>query len=155
MKKIGLLICVLAMALTSCEGPMGPPGPPGASGEKLNWEILYYTVHADDWKLVGNKDGLNSHYIFDFKESKLTKFIYEKGLVKGFRILKLDNGDNVQTPLPYVVPIGEMNGNNEKLWSEYYTYDFMPGSIAFYAYYTDFYTANKPPTCTFRIIMNW
>ena len=137
MKKIGLLICVLAMALTSCEGPMGPPGPPGASGEKLNWEILYYTVHADDWKLVGNKDGLNSHYIFDFKESKLTKFIYEKGLVKGFRILKLDNGDNVQTPLPY------------------YTYDFMPGSIAFYAYYTDFYTANKPPTCTFRIVMNW
>ena len=69
---------------TSCEGPMGPPGPPRASGEKLNWEILYYTVHADDWKLVGNKDGLNSHYIFDFKESKLTKFIYEKGLVKGF-----------------------------------------------------------------------
>ena len=41
-----LLICVLAMALTSCEGPMGPPGPPGASGEKLNWEILYYTVRS-------------------------------------------------------------------------------------------------------------
>ena len=48
MKKIGLLICVLAMALTSCEGPMGPPGPPGASGEKLNWKIVYYTMKAED-----------------------------------------------------------------------------------------------------------
>ncbi len=155
MKKILIFMCVLTMALTSCEGPMGPAGPAGPPGEKLNWKILNYTVHADDWQLVGNKDGLNSHYIFEFKESELTDFIYKEGVVRGYRILPLDKGGNVQTPLPYVVPMGEQDGSNEKLWSEYYTFDFMPGSIAFYAYYTDFYTANKPPTCTFRIVMNW
>ncbi len=155
MKKILIFMCVLTMALTSCEGPMGPAGPPGEPGEKLNWKILNYTVYADHWQLVGEKDALNSFYIHELPLSELTNFIYEKGVVRGYRILTLDNGDKVQTPLPYIVPVGEQDGSNEKLWSEYYTFDFKPGLITFCAYYTDFYTANKPPTCTFRIVMNW
>ena len=83
MKKIGLLICVLAMALTLCEGPMGPPG---RDGEALNWKIVYYTVKAGDWKLLGKKDALGSHFMYEFKEDALTKTIYKDGKIITFRV---------------------------------------------------------------------
>ena len=83
MKKIGLLICVLAIALTSCEGPMGPPG---RDGEALNWKIVYYTVKAGDWKLLGKKDALGSHFMYEFKEDALTKTIYKDEKIVGYLI---------------------------------------------------------------------
>ena len=155
MKKILILMCVMAAVLTSCEGPAGPMGPAGEDGEALNWKILTYTVHQNDWQLDGNADALNSRYIYEFDESALTQFIYEEGVVSGYMEQTLNNNVNVLTPLPYVIPVGEENGGNEDLWSEYYTFDYTTGSIAFYAYFTDFYTSNKPPTCTFRIVLNW
>ncbi|RRD58188.1 hypothetical protein [Tannerella forsythia] len=152
MKKIGLLICVLAMALTSCEGPMGPPG---RDGEALNWKIVYYTVKAEDWKLLGKQDAIGSHFMYEFKENALTKTIYKDGKIVGYLIQDEGKSSEVQTPLPYTIPLGkEANGKTE-LWSEIYTFDFMPGSIAFHLFYSDFYTGNPPPTCTFRIVMNW
>ena len=163
MKKYLFVLAAIIMALTACEGPMGPPGPVGpqgppgngGSGDGVNWKILEYTVHDKDWELVGGKDALNSHYMFEFKENLLTSEIFKNGKVVGFRVLKLDNNSTVQTPLPYIVPRGTKEGSNEKLWSEYYTFDFQPGSIAFYAHYTDFYTGNRPPTCYFRIVATW
>lgn len=121
----------------------------------MKWKILEYTVYEKDWELIGGRDNLNSHYMFEFKENLLTSEIFKNGKVTGYRVLKLDNGSTVQTPLPYVLPRGQKEGSNDKLWSEYYTFDFQPGSIAFYAYYTDFYTGNRPPTCVFRIVMTW
>ena len=162
MKKYLILLAAVIMALTACEGPMGPPGPVGpqgppgngSSGENVRWKVFEYTVLERDWQLVGGKDALNSHYIFEFKENLLTKEMTE-GAIIGYRILTLDNGSKVYTPLPYIVPRGTKEGSNEKLWSEYYTFDYQPGSIAFYAYYTDFYTGNRPPTCVFRIVATW
>lgn len=164
MKKYLILLAAILMALTACEGPMGPPGPVGpqgppgpggGSGDGVKWKILEYTVYEKDWELIGGRDNLNSHYMFEFKENLLTSEIFKNGKVTGYRVLKLDNGSTVQTPLPYVLPRGQKEGSNDKLWSEYYTFDFQPGSIAFYAYYTDFYTGNRPPTCVFRIVMTW
>lgn len=163
MKKYLFVLAAIIMALTACEGPMGPPGPVGpqgppgngGSGDGVNWKILEYTVHDKDWELIGGKDALNSHYMFEFKESLLTSEIFKNGKLAGYRVLTLDNGSKVYTPLPYIVPRGTKEGSNEKLWSEYYTFDYQPGSIAFYAYYTDFYTGNRPPTCTFRIVATW
>ena len=164
MKKYLILLAAILMALTACEGPMGPPGPVGpqgppgpggGSGDGVKWKILEYTVYEKDWELIGGRDNLNSHYMFEFKENLLTSEIFKNGKVTGYRVLKLDNGSTVQTPLPYVLPRGQKEGRNDKLWSEYYTFDFQPGSIAFYAYYTDFYTGNRPPTCVFRIVMTW
>ena len=164
MKKYLILLAAILMALTACEGPMGPPGPVGpqgppgpggGSGDGVKWKILEYTVYEKDWELIGGRDNLNSHYMFEFKENLLTSEIFKNGKVTGYRVLKLDNGSTVQTPLPYVLPRGQKEGSNDKLWSEYYTFDYQPGSIAFYAYYTDFYTGNRPPTCVFRIVATW
>ena len=54
MKKIGLLICVLAMALTSCEGPMGPPGRDGeAEYVYMPQDSTYATLYSDsDFQFV-------------------------------------------------------------------------------------------------------
>lgn len=163
MKKYLILLAAVIMALTACEGPMGPPGPVGpqgppgngGSGDGVNWKILEYTVHDKDWELIGGKDALNSHYMFEFKESLLTSEIFKNGKLAGYRVLTLDNGSKVYTPLPYIIARGQKEGSNDKLWSEYYTFDFQPGSIAFYAHYTDFYTGNRPPTCYFRIVATW
>ena len=164
MKKYLFVLAAIIMALTACEGPMGPPGPVGpqgppgpggGSGDGVKWKILEYTVYEKDWELIGGRDNLNSHYMFEFKENLLTSEIFKNGKVTGYRVLTLGNGSTVQTPLPYVLPRGQKEGSNDKLWSEYYTFDFQPGSIAFYAYYTDFYTGNRPPTCVFRIVMTW
>ena len=161
MKKYLILLAAVIMALTACEGPMGPPGPVGpqgppgtgsGSGDHVRWKVFEYTVLERDWELVGGKDALNSHYIFEFKENLLTKEMTE-GAIVGYRILTLDNGSKVYTPMPYNLPRGERSGNLENLWNEVYTFDLQAGSIAFYAYYSDFKTGNRPPTCSFRIVI--
>ena len=163
-KYLILLAAALIMALTACEGPMGPPGPVGpqgppgngSSGEGVNWKIEEYEILEKDWKLVGGRDALGSHYMCEFPNVNwLTNTVFSKGKLVGYRILTLDNGSKVYTPLPYIIARGQKEGSNEKLWSEYYTFDFQPGSIAFYAHYTDFYTGNRPPTCYFRIVATW
>jgi hypothetical protein len=152
MKKNVFLLCALTQVLFSCEGPMGPQGAPG---EGMNWEIMYYTVHENDWKLVGGKDDLNSYYMYDFDEPLLTGFIYGSGKVVGYRILNIGQKDETLTPLPDVIPVGGSDAGGEFLWTENYTFDYMPGSVAFFVYYSDFSTGVKPPTCDFRIVMNW
>jgi hypothetical protein len=152
MKRKLFLLSVSALLLLACEGPMGPPGEPG---EGLKWQILTYTVHEGDWKLVGGKDNLNSYYIYEFDEKLLTNFIYESGNVFGYVIFNPGKNNETQTPLPHMIPLGDSDPGGEFLWQEYYTFDFMPGSIAFYADYNDFHTSVRPPTCVFRIVMNW
>ena len=62
MKKYWLLFVTAMMLMASCEGPAGRDGYDGRDGidgkdgESLNWSILTYTVHADDWELVGGED---------------------------------------------------------------------------------------------------
>ncbi|MDR0756320.1 MAG: hypothetical protein LBF85_00545 [Tannerella sp.] len=153
MKRKLFLLSVSTLLLLSCEGPMGPSGEPG---EGMNWQILTYTVHEGDWELVGGRDNLNSYYIYEFTDEKLlTNFIYESGNVFGYRIINPGQNNETQTPLPHMIPQGDSDSGGEFLWQEFYTFDFMPGSIAFYVYYSDFQTSVKPPTCDFRIVMNW
>jgi len=152
MKKVLFLICTFTMALLSCEGPMGPPGEPG---EGMNWKILYYTVRENDWRLVGGSDALNSYYTYEFDEPELTKFIYESGTVVGYRILNSGQSNEMQAQLPYMIPMGESDGYGESLWIENYSFAYGIGVMAFYVDYSDFYTSNRPPTCEFRIVMNW
>ncbi|MDR2121250.1 MAG: hypothetical protein LBP64_10335 [Tannerella sp.] len=152
MRKNLFLMCVSALLLLSCEGPMGPEGKPG---EGMNWKIITYTVRESDWRLEGGRDNLNSYYIYEFDEKLLTDFIYTSGVVSGYRVLNPGQNSEVLTPLPHIVPLGDRDAGGEFLWQEYYTFDYMPGSIAFYAYYSDFSTGVRPPTCEFRIVLNW
>ncbi|MBQ6939337.1 MAG: hypothetical protein IJN35_05750 [Muribaculaceae bacterium] len=61
MKKL-LSILTLALALSSCVGPMGPPGPagpPGEPGEGINWKVYDFTIESHQWQLVNGADELN------------------------------------------------------------------------------------------------
>ncbi|MDR1745686.1 MAG: hypothetical protein LBR49_00200 [Tannerella sp.] len=156
MKKYFLLAGLLVFMLASCEGPAGPMGPAGEPGEGMNWKIVTYVVHESDWQLIGQPDALESYFMYEFNENSLSNFIYTDGNVFGYRILDAGLNSEVLTPLPHVVPHGEVLSNgSESLWTEIYSFDYMPGSIAFYVHYSDFMTGLRPPTCDFRIVMNW
>ena len=150
MKKILLLLNLLAFTFVSCEGPMGPPGEPG---EGVQWEILPYEVVGKDWKLVGKAGALGSYYMYEFREPLLTSFVCEKGNVFGYRWLD----DVTQTPLGQVVVVGEVDDyGQEFLFSEVYSFSFRPGYITFYVDYSDFETGlGHPDTCVFRIVLNY
>ena len=150
MKKYLFLLTVLVLA--ACEGPMGPPGEPGTV---TNWKILTYTVRADEWKLVGYAGELNSYYMCEKPARDITDFIYTDGNVTGYLIQNPRKQNEVQTPLPFVIPRGELDKGQEILYTEVYTFDFMPGSIAFYVNYTDFETNIRPGECDYRIVLTW
>lgn len=66
----------------------------------------------------------------------------------------LRGADNeVITPLPYTIHKGEADGDNALLWTETYTYDYMPGSVAFYVQYSDF-IEQQPGDMVFRLVLN-
>ena len=148
MKKFVLFLCLFALGFVSCEGPMGPPGEPG---DGVVWEILNYTVLDTDWKLVGRAGDLNSYYMYEFRETKLTTFICEKGNVFGYRWLDHET----QTPLSQVVHVGEIVHGGDYLFTETYSFSFRPGYITFYVDYSDFETGIRPGTCDFRIVLNY
>jgi hypothetical protein len=150
MKKNLLLTGLLLVTMASCEGPMGP------QGEGMNWEVRNYVVRKSDWQLVGGQGSLNSYYMYEVNESLLSDFIYTDGNVFAYLIQNPGQNSEVQTPLPYVLPVGEWSGGQEFLWTEIFSFDFMPGSIAFYVSYSDFATdVALPEECEFRVVMNW
>lgn len=158
MKKITLLL-LMAIALISCEGPRGPMGPPGEPGEGVNWKVYDLTVNSNDWELVNGVNELGSFYMYVFEGNNAPRELYDVvsnyGDVSGYLISRLDNGDELFSPLPYEVYAGTADGYSEWLWSELYTFDFTHNSIAFYVYYNDFVTETRPGTMTFRISLKW
>jgi hypothetical protein len=147
MKKRLLALLAITGCL-SCEGPMGPPG---ESGVETQWEAIYYTVESEDWELVGNQGAPNSFYQFFFNEAALTEFIYKEGVVIGYVVLNADTRDEILRPLPDTWPVGEKSS----IWTESYTFDYMPGSVAFYVGYSDFATNVRPPKTKFKLMMIW
>jgi len=66
------------------------------------------------------------------------------------------NGTEVQTPLPFTVPLGEEgNGGKDILWTETVSFDFSPGRVTFYVNYSDFVTRVRPGTITFRVVLTY
>jgi hypothetical protein len=61
----------------------------------------------------------------------------------------------VQKLLPFSIPHRTFEGSEEILWTETYDCDFAPGSIMFYVNYSDFFVSNRPPTTSFRVVLNY
>lgn len=144
MKKL-LLLVIASLALFSCEGPMGPQGPQGVPGEGMFWKYYTYTVKSQDWELVNPENGLTPYYIYIFSNSDLTDDLYLNGYVLGYLVQSPGTQDEVITPLPYYY-------EGEK-WKEFISYDFMPGSVAFYVQYDNF-VQQRPEDLVFRVILN-
>jgi len=149
MKKLLLLAAVLM--LLSCEGQVGPAGEPGTP----LWEQAFYTVKSNDWVLVGRPDGLNSYYQYVFDEPLLSNFIYSNGVVLGYLVVNPGTQDELLRPLPDDIPLGEEIQQGEALWTQYITFDYQAGSVAFYVSYSDFATSVRPPEMKFKLVMMW
>jgi hypothetical protein len=149
MKKLLLLGAILL--LLSCEGPIGPPGEPGSP----LWEQAYYTVKSNDWELVGREDGLNSYYRYIFDEPLLSHYIYSSGVVLGYLVVNPGTKDELLRPLPDDLPLGERIQQSDVLWTQYLTFDYQVGSVAFYVSYSDFATSVQPSEMTFKLVMMW
>ena len=157
MKKV-LSILTLALFIVACEGPRGPQGPPGEPGEGINWKVMDFTIKSNQWELVGDKDELGSYYMYLFEGNnapeELRYVVDNMGEVSGCLVGSLD-GEEIFYPLPHENFFGSSDGEYESLWSETYKFDYPRSSIAFYVYYSDFYTATPPATCTFRMNFKW
>ena len=155
MKKILFLLSAAIMLLTSCEGPAGRDGLDGLDGEGMYWFVKKYTINTNQWELVNGKDQLNSYFRAEVKIPELDSEIYKNGNVFCYMYQDVD-GVEVQTILPFSLPMGQSNPNgSEELWTETYAYDFTVGSVMFYVNYSDFYTSNRPPTTSFRVVLNY
>ena len=151
MKKLLFLLTVAVGLLTCCEGP---PGRDGRDAEGMYWYVNDYTINSNQWQLVNGVDQLGSYFQAEIRISQLTREIYENGNVFCYMYQNI-SGVQVQTLLPFSVPYGRDEGNYEHLWTETYACDFSPGSIMFYVNYSDFYTNNRPPTTSFRVVLNY
>jgi hypothetical protein len=139
MKKYLCLSVFMTIALVACEGPMGLPG------ESLSLETYYYTVASRDWQPVGETGETTFYqYIVDLD---IGNYIYEQGNVSVFMYLA-DNGNEVQTPLPYSIP----HTDGGIRWTEHYSFDFDQGTVSFYA---DYLRGELPPTQEFRVVLTW
>jgi hypothetical protein len=157
MKRV-LILLITALTLSSCQGPAGRDGLDGKDGKdgSVNWFISNVTVNSTQWQLVsdGGQNALNSYFRAEVSIPELTEFVYENGNVFCYMFQNVD-GVEVQTLLPFTVPYGESNGELEYLWTETYACDFAVGSVVFYVNYSDFFTEKRPPSTSFRIVLNW
>lgn len=149
MKKIiGLLM--LLVAFTACEGPMGPEGPQGPPGEGggivEGWRYKDFTVDSQDWQL--SDDG--TYLWFEFPWDEIDEYVFENGLAIGY--LRSAMGSTVtHTPLPFSIDCTDGKAS----WQETYTFDYCPGSVAFYVNYSDFQLDVRPAEMTFRVVILW
>ena len=149
MKKILFLLSAAIILFASCEGPAGK------DGEGIYWYVNTYTVNSSQWELVNGVDQIDSYYKAEIRIPQLDKDIYEYGNVFCYMFQNID-GVEVQTLLPFNIPKGIIHPNGaEELWTEMYAYDFTVGSIMLYVNYSDFYTNNRPPTTSFRVVLNY
>lgn len=141
------------MTFASCEGPMGPVGPEGPAGPGTNWKIINIPVDSRDWKIMQDEDGSNPRFFYEIEVPEIDEFIYTDGLVSAY--LYTNVGIETQTPLPYELHREEIIDGKVITWSENTTFDYSPGSIAFYVTYSDFFVEQNPPTMEFRVALMW
>ena len=155
MKKLFFLLSVAFLTLASCEGPPGRDGFDGRDGAETYWFVQTYTISSDQWVLINGEDQLNSYFRAQRSIPELDRELYENGNVRCYMFQNI-NGTEVQTPLPFTVPLGEEgNGGKDILWTETVSFDFSPGRVTFYVNYSDFVTRVRPGTITFRVVLTY
>jgi len=140
---IGILF-VIATIFSACEGPEGPPG---KDGDGTNWNIIPFTVRANQWIEQTDQNGLNRYYYCLINVPEITPFIADKGLVLCYLYVE----DNVQIVLPTVRHYQDIYGN---YWTHTIDFDFEPGDVVVYVTNSDF-AVDPPPTMDFNLRLIW
>lgn len=113
-----------------------------------------YVIKPKDWSLDGTEGGKDSFFYCEVNERRLTNDAYKKGIVVVYMVQSPGEDNEVQTPLAFGRPKGEGYGGDN--WVEFYSYDYRPGSIAFYLEYSDFATFEWPKDeLQFRVVVMW
>lgn len=155
-----MLVLSVMFVMSACEGetgpmgPMGPqgvPGKPGESGYGAQWYTKSFTINSDEWELIGEPGELKSYYMAVFDLPELSKSIFQEGTVVGY----ISMGQDVKNGLPYVMHTAEETADGKRYWTQTYDFDFAPGSVAFYATFSDFETQKTPGDETFHIVLMW
>lgn len=120
----------------------------------MYWKIINVTVDYRDWKPYADTDGLNPYYMCEKAVPEIDRELYRNGNVFAYLVQNPGQSYEVQTPLNCSIPREDFVGNEWFTWTEHYSFDFMPGSVAFYVRYSDFADA-QPPTQVFRIVLNY
>ncbi|MDH6535599.1 hypothetical protein D0T51_06945 [Parabacteroides sp. 52] len=148
MKKNVLLLLMILLAFTACEGPQGPPGEPGILGLK----IIDISIDAEDWVISKDNQGLNAYYMCEVNVPELSRTVYQDGLVHAYLVQNPGTSYEVETSLNCSFPNENQYGD---LWTEYYSWDYMPGSVAFYVKYSDFNLVPGPGDKLFKLVLLW
>lgn len=157
--KVYLAVALSLLSFASCEGPAGPMGPEGPAGVGTNWKVYdNIVVDSEDWILIQDADGSHPRYMAEVSLYDLTdeefEFVYTDGTFGGY--VYKDMGVETQTPLPYIVHRESVDDQGYVLtWEETYDFDYAPGSVAFYATYSDFFVEQRPPSMVFRVVLMW
>ena len=123
----------------------------------LNTETKYYTVFSRDWILLDvppvstePEDSKWTYYYYDFKESRLTRNMFNYGMMNAYFTDDRDN--SIITPLPYDNYYISRRGS---VWTEQVTCEFSPGNIRFILKYSDFDVNRAPLNYSFMVRFAW
>lgn len=98
---------VLAVVISSCEGPMGPEGLPGRDGTNgsngTNGLDGNATVYSSLWYTPNDWAGVSADWYFDITNSAISKSVVEGGVILAYASLPNDVYSAAVRPMPCYV----------------------------------------------------
>lgn len=136
MKKTFTAFCITlsVFLLSSCRGLDGRDGMDGRDGRDA--EIHSVLVNVDYWRYSGNDT--NNYFYADVDMPEITRTIFDRGVIKAYRVYDFESEFAVQTELPFTFHNEEWRNdiNDWYFYTETIRYDYYVGGITFY-YTTD------------------
>lgn len=142
MKKV-LFALFSAVLLCACQGPMGPQGPVGPQGPQgsVTTKVVDVTVKKNQWQYTNFTDGGFNNYFYAVVDNlpELSSVVYQNGNVQAYIYVEVGN-EYIQRPLPYLMPIEEVNDSGEQTATYIQKVDFAFGIgwVQFEMYDSDF-----------------
>lgn len=107
------VLILSALILSSCRGLPGLDGRDGRDGiDGLDGrdglgviDVVVVNVPEDSWKYSHTETGANNYYYATVDMPEITEEIFDKGLVKVYRVYNFDKKNASQVELPYVRPV--------------------------------------------------
>lgn len=132
------ILILSALLLSSCRGLPGRDGidgRPGKDGLGVVKTILI-NVPQDSWNYSNNDN--NNYFYATVNMEEITEDIFDKGLVKMYRVYNFDKANASQIEMPYVRPVEEYFNGNWYFYTEVVDYEYFIGKMTITYTATDF-----------------